>query len=371
MTVDIEQTLSRELQQVAEGLRVPPLPRLPREPRRPSRHRAPLAAAAAVVVIAGIVAFALGHRDDRDVQPAPSPSSPTATTTRAVSTSEPSVPYVVDRTLHVGGHTLPGTWWSVGSGPHGWVGLRTDGTWWWAPGTQTDPQRVELSVDEPPVLSPSGRYVGELSTDQGGSLTGFDTRPGGEGLGGVALDLGDRQQGTAVTVRAVLDDGRVVAQGTRTAVLWLPLDDNRTVDLTRTAPGQVVLADTPAGLVVTDGEDGPAYLADLGDDGTLTRLADLPQHDDLAVSPDGSGLMWTPLGTTRGDVTTVATLQAREVSGTDATTVTAPQGYSFALRAWAWEDADHLVARVVDASGGERMARCALPGGRCVVVRTP
>jgi len=277
----------------------------------------------------------------------------------------------VGRTLHVGGRQVSGTWWSVAAGPRGWLAQRTDGSWWWASGSQVDPQRMSLTVDEPPVISPNGLYVGDLAADRGGMLTGFDTRPAGEGLGGVPIDLGDRQRGTAVTVRAVLDDGRVIAQGRDTAVLWRPLADNSTVDLTRTAPGQVVLANTPVGLIVTDGEDGPAYLADLDDEGTLVRKADLPDHDDLAVSTEGSWLVWTPAGTTQGEVTSVPTLQARAVTGGDALRVAPPDGYTFAVRTWAWEDDDHLVASVVDRNGDERMARCALPAARCVLVRTP
>ena len=100
----------------------------------------------------------------------------------------------------------------------------------------------------PPVLSPDGKYVGEVVDDNGqGTLSGFDTGAGGEGLGGVPIDLGDQQDGSAVRVRGVTDDGRVIAQGTKTAVLWLPLVDTSTVDLTRTAPGLQVLGNTPAG----------------------------------------------------------------------------------------------------------------------------
>lgn len=371
MTVDLEQTLLRELREVADGLTIPPLPPRPAsEPSRHSRRWVPVVAAAAAVVVAGAAAFALSRHDDSSVQPAPSPTPPSPTATTAAETlprSEPTIPYVVDRSLHVGGHRVPGRWYAVEAGPSGWIGWHPDNTWWWASGTQTDPQQIPLSVDKPPVISPNGLYVAQLSSDNGGSLTGFDTRPAGEGLGSVPIDLGDQQQGSAVSVRAVLDDGRVIAQGTDTAVLWRPLVDNRTIDLTRTAPGQVFLAATPAGLVVADGEDGPTYLADLDDDGTLHHLADLPDHDDLAVSTQGTWLVWTPLGTTQGDVFAVPTLQARELTGTEPVTITAPDGYAFTAGRWAWEDDDHLVATIVDEQG-ERMTRCVLPSARCVVL---
>ena len=221
MTLDIEQTLSRELKEVADGLVVPPLPVLPAEQPGSPRRWLPLAAAAAVV-IAGAAGFALSRHDDQTVRPAPSPT-PTpphrTATTDTLPRTEPTIPYVVGRALHVGDDRVPGTWWSVDSGPQGWIAIRTDNSWSWGSGSRPVSHRLPLTVDEPPVISPNGLYVAELSTEQGGSLTGFDTRPAGEGLGSVQIDLGDRQQGTAVTVRAVLDDGQVIAQGSRTAVL--------------------------------------------------------------------------------------------------------------------------------------------------------
>lgn len=375
MTVDVEQTLRRELHQVADGLAVPQVPTFAAERTSGSRRWLALAAAAAVVV-AGAGAFALSHHDDSSPQPAPSPApapsvpNPTGDPTTRLSRTEPTIPYVVGQVLHVGGHRVPGTWFTVESGARGWLAWRSDHTWWWGSGSRPTPHALTLTVDEPPVISPNGRYVGLLSDEQGGLLTGFDTRPAGEGLGGVPIDLGDRQRGTAVTVRAVLDDGRVIAQGSRTSVLWRPLVDDRTVDLSRTAPDQFVVGSTPVGLIVTDGEEGPSYLADISGDGILTRTLDLPDHDDLAVSTEGSWLAWTPAGTTQGEVVSTRTLRARTVNGTGDTRIRPPKGYAFAVRAWAWEDDTHVVARVVDPSGAERMARCVLPSARCVLART-
>ena len=56
------------------------------------------------------------------------------------------------------------------------------------------------------------------------------------------------------------------------------------------------------------------------------------------------------------------------MTGTGATTLEPPDGYGFAVRAWHWEDDVHLVATVVDRTGGERMARCVLPSARCVLL---
>ncbi|MGN6577806.1 MAG: hypothetical protein ACTHKG_19205, partial [Nocardioides sp.] len=214
---------------------------------------------------------------------------------------------------------------------------------------------------------------------QDGLLTGFDTRPDGEGLGSVLVDLGDRQDGSLVTVRAVTDDGQVIAQGSRTAVLWRPLvvGGGEPVDLTATAPGVQVLAATPAGIVGTRGADsreGEPFLADLSDAGELTAKASVPAYDSLAVSRAGTWLAWLPPGTLGGEVTTVTTLDVQRVDGSGQAALSAPEGWDFRVAQWAWEDDDYLVATVTPAGGpadggsGDRMARCSPAAGRCVLL---
>jgi hypothetical protein len=273
---------------------------------------------------------------------------------------------------------VPGDWSQVWAGPKGWVAIRTDGSWWW--GWGTDPQRLSGERDLPPAISPDGGYVGEIRTDGGQTvLSGFETRFGGEGLGAVPVDPGSPEDGTQVRVRAVTDDGMVIAQGGDTAVLWRPLVDNETVDLTETAPGIQVLGNTPAGLLVTDGSDGAVdgttgapYLAEVDEDGTLTRVASVPTHDDLLVSTGGTWLAFTPPGSTGGEVTSIGWFEVQPVGGSDTTTLAAPDGWGFKVWAWAWEDDDRLVSPVVrDSNGAERMARCSVRAGRCVLVAAP
>ena len=185
-------------------------------------------------------------------------------------------------------------------------------------------QRIGGQLEGPPAISPNGKYVAETLVEDGeGLVTGFDTRPAGEGLGGVTVDLGDPTDGSTVTVRAVTDDGRVIVQGTHTSLLWLPLVDNSTVDLTVTAPGQQFLGSSPAGLVVTDGTDGVTdgaegqpYLAEVSDGGELTRLGDIPAHQALVVSPDGAWLAWATPGSLGGEVTSIRSLEAQSVDAT-------------------------------------------------------
>jgi hypothetical protein len=375
MFVDVEETLSRELREVADGLTVPAMPPLPQAPPRVARPWQPLLVAASVaLVVAGAVVAVATARGGQEPAPAPPQPSPT----RSVGTlprTAPTIPYVVDQRLYVAGEQVPGTWWSVRGDDAGWLALRTDSTWWWGRGPE--PHEITGPHDVPPVVSPDGRYVAEVGAQDGqGALTAFDTASG-ESLGGVPLDLGDPQDGSTVSVRAVTDDGRVVVQGTDTSLLWLPLEGGATVDLGETAPEQQFLAGTPTGLVVTDGAGGVVdgtigepYLAEISETGELTRTGAVPTHDDVLVSPGGAWLTWTAPGTTGGEVTSVAELRARSVDGGQQVTLTAPAGWGFRTRAWAWESDEHLVSPVVGDGGDERMARCSVQLGRCVLVDT-
>ena len=373
MNVDIEETLGRELHEVADGLRVPAMPPLPEEAAPARRHWQPLLVAAAVVlIIVGALAVAANVRGGQEPAPAPPSPSPSRTQSAAtLLTTASTVPYVLDNRLYVDGQRVPGDWWSVSSGPDGWVGLRTDNTWWWGRGPE--PRAIEAKVVNSPVLSPSGLYIGETVTSGGrGMVAGFDTDPSGEGLGGFFQDL-EAPDGTPVTVRAVTDDARVIVQGTGTSLLWLPLVDGSTVDLSETAPGQVVQGNTPAGLIVTDGEEGAPYLAEVSDAGELTPIGTAPDLDAIVGSPDGGWLAGTPRGAMGGEVTTVATLEAESVDGSRHVELTAPPGWDFRVLSYVWEDEDHLVSPVLadDAAGGERMVRCSVDTPRCVLIDSP
>ncbi len=183
------------------------------------------------------------------------------------------LPAAVALNLYVGGEQVPGQWYTAeGRGTH-WIAMRSDRTWWW--GYDSEPQRIAGEIDQPPAMSPSGAYVAHVVTgpDDSWILVGADTEWGGEGFGAVDLPSGEMSPPPrAVTVT---DDGLVVARGKRFQWLWRPLVDGSTVDLSATAPGQVVLGSTDAGLIVnegtydlTDANLGAPYLADLSEDGT-------------------------------------------------------------------------------------------------------
>lgn len=370
---DLEEALSRELHQVADGLRVPALPALPREePRAVRRWPTLLVAAAVVLVIAGLVVVLTSGRASRGPEPAPSPTpTPTPTATADIRTTPPTVPYVLGRKLYVEGQQVPGEWWMVRPGADGWVAQRVDYTWWW--GTGPEANEIEGQEDTP-VISPSGQYVGETRVQGSqGVLSGFEARYGAEGFGGVGIDLGSREEGSQVTVRAVTDDGWVIAQGTETAVMWQPLvDPSRLIDLTKTAPGLSVLAATPAGLLVSESQDGAdgAYLAEISESGEINPTTAVPAHDDLLVSPGAAWEIWTDPGTTQGDVTSVPTLNAQSVNSRTQATLTAPDGWAFRVRTQVWENDDEFVSSL-EGDGTDRMARCSVVSGECVLIDAP
>ncbi|HSV41323.1 MAG TPA: hypothetical protein VLI04_21350 [Nocardioidaceae bacterium] len=383
MFTDIEETLGRELHDVADGLTIPAMPALPHESPRTTRRWQPMLAAAAVVLmVAGAVAVATIDRGE-ELQPAPpaptttDPGLPEPQLVSSIPRTPPKLPYVQYQRLYVDGEQIPGDWLSVWGTNTGWLAWRSDYTFWWGNGRQLE--RARSTSDTGPVISQNGEYVAALTRESGeGLLTGFETRVGGEGLGGLPIDLGSRQDGSQVTIRAVTNDGKVIAQGSETSVLWLPhAGDGVKVDLTETAPGQFVLGVTPTGLmVVVEGSDeGDPYLAELSDSGELTKVAtpvdtvfvDLPRFDDLAASTDGSWLVYTEFGTTQGEVTTLPSLRARSVDGARQVTLTPPDGWFFKIRDWAWEDDNYLVATVLSFDEDGKV-RCSPALERCVLI---
>lgn len=377
----MEQDLARELRSVADALEIPPLPELPPTPARPATARRwpVLMAAAVVVLIVAGVAFAVarGQLGGDEIQPAPRPDTPTV-----VSDGPPEIPVIVDQKLYVDGEQVPGSWSFLRTSGETWVALRSDGDWWF--GTDPTPQQIEATIDGEPALSPDGRYVAYLDSAQQ-TLVGFETSPGGEGFGSVGIDVGSRENGSLVTVRAVTDTGQVVAQGTRSAALWQPLEDGGgdTIDLTRTAPGIEIVGARPGGVIASDGAEGPqdgAFEAQIAADGTVTRGAALPAHDDLLTNPAGDAWVYTSPNSTQGDVFSLLTLQVggtRAGDGTLEPPATATEGvdWGFATRQWLWESDDALIAPLLGTrENGEEtsaLARCSISLGRCVLIESP
>jgi hypothetical protein len=282
---------------------------------------------------------------------------------------------VVDRNLYVAGQQVPGRWYAAaGRGTH-WVALRDDRTWWW--GYDEEPQRIEGQVDQSVVISTSGGYTAHVRTGPGGgwTLVGADTEWAGEGFG--AVDLPRTPMDPPPRAVAVTDDGLVVAGGPDFQWLWRPLVDGATVDLAETAPGQVVLGSTDAGLVVNEGAydrtdvtQGTPYLARLAADGTLTRLDRVPTHD--ALEAGKRWLAYVPPGTTGGEAWTTDELFVQRRDGSASTTLEAPAGWRFAVPGFRWETADRLLALLVSPDeSAQSLARCRPDAETCEVVDLP
>jgi hypothetical protein len=375
MNSELERALSRELDEVARNLVVPQRPALPATPTgRALWHAAApvlLAAAVVVAVLASVVTLLSPAGPNRE-EPAPatSPSADDGTVSRAA----PEAPVVVAGTLLVGGEQVPRRWLSVqGSGTH-WVGQRADGSWWW--GYDALPQKLEGTMYQPPVISPSASYLARvLSEDGGAMLVGADTVEGGEGFGGV--DLPGAGLDPAVRAVAVTDAGLVVATGTNFQRLWRPLIDGETVDLAQTAPGQVIIGNTGAGLLVntgeydaTDGTQGKPYLARLSEDGTLTRVGAVPTHDILEASKQW--LAYVPPGTVGGEASAATELQVQRVDGSTTGLLTPPEGWLFVAPGFHWETDDRLLALVVTQDGGdEALVRCRPDPASCLLIDLP
>lgn len=384
MTTELEETLARELSEVADGLQVPPMPSLASadEPRRVVRPWQPLLEAAVVALVVGVVALVVGQDGDEKPDPAPSPSP--SVTDAAVPVTAPTVPYVVDSRLYVDGAQVPGEWWGLETRRGVWLATQFDGSWWWGgPGIE-GARRIEAQIEQAPTISPNGRYVAFIDVSAGEArLTGFDTQPAGEGFGAAPIpDLPTSEDGVALGVAAVTDEGDVIVQGTRTRLMWrAQFEDQRTViDLNETAPDQVIVEGTTAGLVVVDGTEGAsdvtggdAYLATLSPDGRLTPGAGVPAYGYLAVSPGGTWLAGAPEGTTSGEVTVIGSLRAQAIGAVDEVVLEAPEGWGFAVHSWTWEDDQTLVATLVpDGEGGDaRLVRCDVRRADCVAFPVP
>ena len=373
MYTDLEQALTRELDDVASRLVVPPLPALPDTPPPSSRWQsaqplliAAVALVAAMATLGALLLFTGG--EDRD-EPAPAPSPTTAEDDGGpISRAVPDVTYVLGNRLYVDGRSVDGEWFGVQGTADRWIGWRSDGTWWRGNGIRPEP--IEGTIDQSVLASPDGGYAAYVVDEGSGpTLTGFSTEAGGEGLG--ALPVADSDP--APTVRAVTDDGLVVVRGADYQLLWRPLVDGESVDLAadRTRPGgdrqhrPPACSSSTARYDSADGEQGDPYLARLDADGTLTRIRSVPVHADLIATQEW--LAWSTPGTGSGESTTTDELRVERVVGDDAGVLTPPDGFSFAVGSWRWEDEENLVAVVVKGRL-QRLARCRPARERCVLV---
>ena len=375
---EIEEMLTRELRQVADHVEVPPLPDLPSEvPSRPSLRFVwqPLLAAAAVVLIVLVASVILLPNGGSTPQPAPRPTdvvtdNATDSPPDQVPTGPPTMPYLLKRVVHVGDESYPGYDWVDGT-TQGWVAVKPPFVWSWSNGGA--PEELGVPLEQPPAVSPNGEYLAYISTE--GELNGFQTAPDGEGMGTPSPVPVRDDDGVGTRIGAVTDDGWVIASGRGIGVLWRPFIDGGTVDLTQTAPGQLVWQATKAGLVVVDGSGdardpgrGRVYLADLTTDGELVPIVDLPSFGMADVS--GAWVAWVPADQVVGDVREYDEIQVRRLDGDAQGVLSPPQGWRFSNTAFTFEDDQFFVARVADGQQ-QRMARCSPALQKCVLLNPP
>jgi hypothetical protein len=290
---------------------------------------------------------------------------------REVPTVPPKVPYVLERVVHVGEKSFPG-YDSVDGTAQGWVAVKPPFVWAWSNGGA--PDQLEVAVEQPPAVSPNGEYLAYITTE--GELNGFETAPDGEGMGlPVPVPVRDKD-GVGTRIGAVTDDGWVIASGRGVGVLWRPFDGAAPVDLTRTAPGQLVWQATREGLVVVDGSgdardpsgDGRVYLADVTPEGEMVPIADLPNFGIADVS--GDWVAWVPAEQISGDVREYDEIRVRRLDEHAEARLSPPPGWRFENAEFAFEDTQFLVARVSDGQR-QRMVRCSPALLECVLLETP
>lgn len=376
--MNIEQMLEQELHVVADELAVPrpPIDRLVREGTTTRNRRrtyvAGLAAAAVAVVVTGL---ALADGDLRADDEGPSSPGPSPSPTRVLDenlglpTGEaPSIPYIVDEKLFVGGERVPGLWEYL---PETQIGGNTVATW--SPEKEgwllvENGQVQNLQVDRgAPKLSPDGRF---LVNFVGADLVLRDLVDDQE-VGRTRIkDELDADGEYAVIPRGVDNAGRVFYGNTR-VFMWD--GSGQPVPVTLPSGRIPILGDIydvmSSQIVMSASENGPLSLATVGDDGRVTLHESLPPRTGPNfVSPDGSWVAWQ----TKSNGEVAGNL---EDPGEDAITVqrvasderfTIPLNSGSFIRDVRWES-DHTVLITMS----ERVVRCDLVERACEYAVAP
>lgn len=369
MNADVEEILRREFREVASDLRVPAPPPVPQKPVHSQRLWRLVLVAVVTLIVVGAVAVVSSYRDGGTPRPAAPPTE--RPSVRPLTAEAPTVPYVFDGRLYVGGERLPGSWWALDQAGRAWVAQRDDGTWWWGTGAET--HAISGTVILRPRLSPDGKLLAvSTTTQEGGQVLLIDTRSG-ETVNALQTEATGPGDPNALGVVAVTEDTRntqVFLQSDSRRLMWLAAEGDETVDLENTAPDQWVKGSTTAGLIVLDGtregERDALYLGKASGSGTLDRLRTLP-GEDVEVNPSGTWLGHG--GVWGGESQTIPEITAQTVDGSRQLTLQPPDDRQLLLIAW--EDDDLLLAELHTDGSPTGLARCSIREENCLVIDVP
>lgn len=352
--MNIEQLVRAEFRSVADQVVAPAMP--PLEERRRTWPVVVAAAAAAALVIGGLT-FVLR---DKAADPEPRPIE---TPKRALLHREaPTIPWIDDHALYVGGEQVPGRWGEVVVAGNAWLARRRDLHVFWGFGTQ----RHDLGK------------VGELFGNGAYPLRGhgpFLSRHGGWLVVASDAGTGSSQRVTVVqTSSGRSHEVLVPAPGEVGGITddGLVLSGSRLI-----GPGKTSrLLTIPQGWLRTNGADGMvlsqewrgerirSWVVEL-DGSALRRVAEVT---DASISPDRQWLLDLAWAKDHDEPTSVP---VTDLGTGDHRRMVAPQGWVFApqLAPGFWEPHGTIVIFVVRPQDREyRTARCAPALGECVLV---
>lgn len=344
-----------------------------------------------VLAISGCNADATAPKPRQPVEHLTSASTPTP---GVVNAAAPTVPYLLKGRLHVGRAVLPGRYAGVIVRGTTWLGWeRWDGPRTWGTGTTTH----RLPAVNAAEISSEGRFLATVS--------------GGEHCEGVGLNSehkkcvvrlldtsGAQPPRRLVVARTVVlvgvTDQGIVVLTEGAALRW----DELIWDAAGGADGVVPIEDSPGMREWAMHDWGPGSFGNAGFeffapnvsqrwlgelvDGEIRARFRIPR--DVEPGPGGAWVLsnpWTSVDwrNLKGALEpTTATLRARSLGKRGSlgppVPLHAPTGWFFARATPGdgvvfWEDADTVLARVVDSrQSGDRLARCDLPLATCVLV---
>lgn len=289
-----------------------------------------------------------------------------------ISTSVPTIPFVLADTLFVDGKVVPGAWGQVRAGGDVWVARRDEG-WWW--GTGPTMHRLPGNVQDA-VPSTRGRLISTLVEGDHlvGTLVVREARVDGQVLGKRRIELPDPDgRAEPDAIGALTDEGvALVTRFGASSLVW-DVDTGRTVDLADTAPGLLYAGDTPAGVRWSRADLESGFIGTFDAAGHVTPTRELATTRGW-ISPGGTrtALWGADLASENEPAPDFAI--ATRMDGTDPVRLHPPQGWE--IYDLLWESEDLVVLRLMRSPASNlpeeitRLARCSITRARCVPVPT-